>query len=148
MEDKIAELISQKRVIANKIADLKSTIQEELSLMEGEFNALQIKLDEALYKESLRELKDKPYGCGTVNIDLGTHKAKVVVSKKVKWDEDKLRSIASQIRDSGQDPEVYIKYKLSVTEAAYKGFPENIQDAFLPARTVEASKPEITLEEK
>lgn len=94
------------------------------------------------------QLKDKDYGCGTANLETDEFKVKVVVTKKVKWDQDELKSLALQIANSGEDPAEYIKVSYDVSETAYKAWPEKISKAFEPARTVETSKPKISFERK
>ena len=105
-------------------------------------------MDVEVAKIAAEQFKDKDYGCGTANLETPSLKIKCVVSKKVKWDEGELRKIAEQIRASGNNPENFIKYKLSVSEAAFKGFSPEIQEAFVPARSVEPSAPKITIERK
>jgi hypothetical protein len=98
--------------------------------------------------EVAEQLKDKDYGAGTANVETNDFKVKVVVSKKVKWDQDELKSLALQIANSGEDPAQYIKVSYDVSETAYKAWPEKISKAFEPARTVETSKPKVTFERK
>lgn len=144
LENAIAEIDE----LNNKIFELNSTIAPALATLNGKKQELQSQMDEEISKIAARELASKQYGCGTANLETSMHKIKVVVSKKIKWDEKQLKNISEQIRTSGQDPEVYIKYKLSVSETAYKGFPENIQAVFEPAREVMPNKPKITIERK
>lgn len=91
-------------------------------------------------------LDGKDYG--TANIETDTKTIKVTVSKKVKWDQDKLKNLWSDIEASGEKPDEYIKIKYDVSENAYKSWPSSISRAFDPARTVEVSKPTLKIEEK
>ena len=133
--------------ISGEIADIKKDpIFDQLSNLADQEAKLKIELNEAVFKIASKDLKDKEYGCGTVNFEEAGYKFKAVVSKKVKWNEKMLRGIAEKIRSVGRDPEEFIQYKLNVLETAYKGFPDAIQKEFEPARTVEPSKPVITIE--
>ncbi len=94
------------------------------------------------------QLKDKDYNCGTANLETDDFKVKVVVTKKVKWDEKQLADIYMMISAAGENPADYIKTSYDVSETAYKAWPEKISKVFQPARTVEASKPKISFERK
>ena len=98
--------------------------------------------------EVQNSLSDKDYGCGTATIETETKKIKVTVSKRVKWDQDKLKALWFDIETNGDNPEEYIKVKYDVSENAYKSWPSSIANAFEPARTVEVSKPTLKIEEK
>lgn len=148
MSNKIEKYLNDIDAVQAEINNLMSPIEKKLNELQSKRDELEIKMKTDIAKMAMDQLKDKDYGCGTANIDLSNHKVKVVVSKQVKWDEDKLKGIANKIRDAGQNPENFIKYKLSVSETAFKGFTEAIQNEFLPARTVEPSKPKIMLERK
>lgn len=141
-------LASEIDKIDQQISDLQKPIAEKVFALQKEKQILEDDLNQQVYLASRDQLINNDYGCGTANIETASFKFKTVVSKGVKWDEDVLRQIANQIRSAGQDPETYIKYKLSVSETDFKKFPENIKQAFVPARTVEPSKPKITWEKK
>jgi hypothetical protein len=94
----------------------------------------------------VEQLGDKDYGAGTVNLPIEGVKVKVVVSKKVSYDQDGLKSNRQQLADNGEDPDEYIKVKYDVSEAAYKSWPTSLKKMFEPYRTVEVSKPKIIIE--
>jgi hypothetical protein len=67
--------------------------------------------------------------------------------KRVKWDQDKLQHAAEIIRSGwGDDPTDYIKVKLEVSEAAFANWPRPVRELFIPARTVETSRPVYRIE--
>lgn len=148
MSKNIEAMIAELDGIDNDINKLTQSIKGELDILSEHKMRVKARLDEAITKEARKMLKDKDYGCGTAHIDTDLFDIKAVVSKKVKWDEKELRKTANKIRAAGQDPEVYIKYKLSVTETAFKGFTDDIKAEFEPARTVEPSAPKITITRK
>lgn len=93
-------------------------------------------------------LADKDYGAGTVNLESLEYKIKAVVSKRVKWDQDKLAEIYQRIQEHGENPAQYVKVKYDVSENAYKNWPDAIAKAFEPARTVEVTAPKFSFERK
>lgn len=93
-------------------------------------------------------LADNDYGCGTANIETDKYKIKAVVSKKVDWDQDALKTVYAKILKSGQDPSEYMDMVLKVSETKFKSWPSNIQSEFVAARTVEPSAPKFTFEER
>mgnify|MGYP000861665732 CR=1 FL=1 len=97
--------------------------------------------------ESIRsQLADADYGCGTATVDAHGFKIKVVVSKKVSYDQEGLEQVAKMLFEKGEEPREYIKCKYDVSEAAYKAWPSSLQALFQPHRTVEPSKPKIEIE--
>lgn len=88
------------------------------------------------------------YGCGTATIELEEYKVKAVVSKKVTWDQDQLAILAERIKASGDNPLEYVKVKYEVLETKFKNWPTVIQDEFINARTVAASKPALKIERR
>lgn len=148
MTSNIETMIAQVDALDDQIFKLTQTIADEvnaLQLKKSEVNAL---LNMEIEKAAEEQLSGKDYGCGTANIETTRHKVKVVVRKSVKWDEAELIKIREKIVEAGQNPAVFIKEKLSVSETAYKNFPIEIQNELLPARTVEAGKPSIKIERK
>lgn len=93
------------------------------------------------------QLANKDYGAGTANVELEGYKIKVVIPKRVKWDEAKLAVIYQNIAASGQNPDEYIDLSYSIKETKYTAWPEFVQKGFEEARTVETGKPTLTIGE-
>tara|TARA_R110000851_G_scaffold111570_2_gene235093 strand:+ start:507 stop:953 length:447 start_codon:yes stop_codon:yes gene_type:complete len=148
MTNNIETMIAEVDKVDDELFNLEQTIADKANTLRAKRSELNSELKELIATRAMEQLRDKDYGCGTANIDLARHKVKVTVSKKVKWNEEILRDVANQIKEGGQDPEDYIKYKLSVSETSYKGFGDNIQKVFEQARTVEPSAPVIKIERK
>ena len=148
MTQQIETLITEVEQINAELHVLNKSIADKVYELSQKKKEVQGKLDKEIYDLAKLQLAEKEYGCGTANIDTPSFKIKTVVSKKVKWDEEALRGIAKSIQNAGRDPEEFIKYKLSVSETDYKKFDPVIQEAFLPARSVEPSAPAITWERK
>ena len=129
-----------------QIQQLTAGIKPQLDELNAKRKELQTKLDDKVLELANVELATKEYGCGTVNLQEGNYKFKVVVSKKVKWDNSQLERIHQEIKDSGVDPSAYLKLSYTVNENNYKAWGDNIQGYFEPARTVEVTKPTIKIE--
>ena len=73
-------------------------------------------------------------------------------AKTVAWDQAELKKLYQKILDAGDDPKVFIQYNVAVSytvsENAFKTWPENIQKAFSPARTVKAGPPVYKIKPK
>ncbi len=65
--------------------------------------------------------------------------------KRVDWDQDLITAVVDRIRASGEDPTQYVDIMIKVPERKYTAWPENIQAAFAPARTVRTGKQSINL---
>ena len=92
------------------------------------------------------QLAKGEYGTGTATISADGMKVKVVVSKKVNYDQEGLAAVRQQLASNGEDPNEYVGVKYDVSEAAYKGWPSSLKAMFEPYRTVEPSKPTIKIE--
>lgn len=111
-----------------------------------EIRALQDELDE-LDENILAQLKDKVKPLGSTTTEFEGTKVTVTIPVTVKWDQDCLRGIAKRIQAEGDNPESYIDYKLSVKEASYKAWPEQMQKIFVPARTISLGKTRLEVKQ-
>ena len=92
------------------------------------------------------QLAKADYGAGTATLAVDGMKVKVVVSKKVSYEQAGLAAIREQLTTNGEDPNEYVSAKYDVAEAAYKQWPTSLQRMFEPYRTVEVTKPTIKIE--
>lgn len=133
--------------VDNVLAEIES-IDTQIESLKQRRLTFETDLNGFIATDVAEQLQGKDYGCGTANVDTPEFKVKVVVSKKVKWDEKQLANIYSMIQAANEDPLDYIKLSYDVPETAYKAWPEKITKVFEPARTVETSKPKVTFERK
>jgi hypothetical protein len=133
----MTETLDEILKIEKQIDDLKSYLSE-----------LYDDLNDTISQQVVENLKNNEYNCGTVNIDLGNHKVKYTVPKKIVWDQETLKTIKQSIINSKQNPDVYMTTKYAVSETKYKNWSGEIQKFFEPARTVEQGKPQIKIERK
>lgn len=139
----IETMIGEVSSLDREIFELEQTIVDKKSGLVKKRDDMKALLNAEIAKEASAQLQGNDYGCGTATIETALHKVKVTVSKKIKWDEKQLHSIRDQIVAAGKNPTEFIKEKLSVSETSYKNFPDDIQQVFEPARTVEPSVPKI-----
>ena len=102
-------------------------------------------LDE-LKAEIERRIKPLANDYGTFQRELDSTNLKIVVSKNISWDSDRLKELYEQIETDDADPTVYNKKKeeYTVSENAYKEWSKELKDIFDPART--EKEPKITFE--
>lgn len=129
----------------NSIIDEMQKLDIQINKLTKQKNAKMDELSAAIDDQVKAQLSGKDYGCGTANIKTDKFKISVVISKNVKWSQEHLRVLTQRIADSGQDPAEYIKAKYEVSETKYNAWPEYLRKDFEPARTVEQSKPKITI---
>jgi hypothetical protein len=77
----------------------------------------------------------------------GDYEIKVIVPKRVDYDQEKVAAAVETIRGWGEDPAHYVDTKFSVAESKFKAWPPAIRDLFEPARTVKAGKPKFEIAE-
>lgn len=78
----------------------------------------------------------------------GDYDIKVVVPKRVEWNQTEIAKAVETIRSWGEDPSEYVETKITVSERAYDAWPSAIRDLFEPARTVKAGKPKFEVLER
>ncbi|MBF0160020.1 MAG: hypothetical protein HQL58_10920 [Magnetococcales bacterium] len=83
---------------------------------------------------AIRQDNSKAYG--VIRFSDGEIEVIVDRKKEVKWDQQKLATLASRIAADGDNPGEYIKTTLSVDERKYTAWPSYIRDIFEEARTV------------
>ncbi|MFP5213959.1 MAG: hypothetical protein ACLGPL_11340 [Acidobacteriota bacterium] len=131
------ELLDQKAEIEESLRPRIAPIAEELATVEKAINDRARELFRAVPAQ-----KDT----GTFNLMGDGVSIKVTISKTVKWDQAKLSEIHSLIASSGDDPSQYIGVTYGVSENAFKAWPDQIKNVFMPARTVTPGAPKFELE--
>jgi hypothetical protein len=132
--------------------DVAALSPEELMLLLQDLDGAAKEL--ALAETILRTGLDLRYGAqaaalrraegkdtGTTRFGDGDFVVVADLPKKVRWDQDRLATVAAEIRASGEDPAEYVATELKVSERAYGAWPSSIRAAFEPARTVSVGKP-------
>lgn len=92
----------------------------------------------------------KDSGKATASLDDATD---LVMDRKktVEWNQDALAAIAAKIKAADEDPAIYIVTKpaeLTVKEASFDSWPDEVKEAFLPARTVKVADTKFLVQPK
>ena len=66
--------------------------------------------------------------------------------KKVTWDQDRLATMATRIREAGDDPTQYLEIAYRVPERRFGAWPDAMRDGFAAARSETTGKPVFRLE--
>ena len=129
------------------IAEIQ-VIDAEISKLKKKRGEFQEDLNSFLGEQVSDSLKDNDYGCGTANLETDSYKVKAVITKKVSWDQEKLRQAYEILKTTEENPDEYIRTKFDVSENAYKNWPEKIRKFFEPCRDVKPSPAKYTFEKK
>ncbi len=71
--------------------------------------------------------------------------------KTVDWDQAALAAIAAKIKAADEEPAIYIVTKpaeMTVKEASFDSWPDEVKEAFLPARTVKVADTKFLVQPK
>ena len=116
---------------------LKAIYQEaeaEMESVKKNYNAIKAEIES--------RLKPLANDYGTKSREVDGVPVKIVKSKNIEWDADRLAGLWEQIEKDGADPSAYIKKKVSfdVSENAYKEWSQDLKDVFDDARTEKEAK--------
>jgi hypothetical protein len=92
-----------------------------------------------------RQLHDK--ATGTIHFNDGNFKITSVVTKRVDWDQAKLKEAVSEIKEFGDNPYEYVTIAYKLSETKFNAWPEYIKKFFRPARILKTSKETFKIEE-
>ena len=93
----------------------------------------------------IRQNQDKV--TGTIHFNDGNFKVTSVVTKRVDWDQAKLKEAVSEIKEFGDNPYEYVTIAYKLSEAKFNAWPEYIKKFFRPARILKTSKESFKIEE-
>lgn len=132
--------------IADLEPDVLARLDSELSDLEARIKSRRSVLDHGLvarYGSKAAGIRGAPFG--TANLGDGDYDVKVVIDKRVDWDQAKLVEACRKLEETGQDASEYVTTEIKVSESRYKAWPASVQRLFEPARTTKPGKPRITL---
>lgn len=134
-----------------QIIDLQDEIESRKESLKSDSALLQSLLAEQNGKKAAEVYAIEKKDSGKITVSLSPEFDLLLDrSKKVDWDQKKLTALAKDIKDGGDDPAVYIvtETELSVKEAAYASWPDEVREAFFPARTVKVGDTKYTVQPK
>jgi hypothetical protein len=120
-----------------------SKIQPTIDEIDRELKAVNEQISETI-ESAVKKMREEKK-TGTINIIFDGVEIKHSVTKKVVWDQRRLRGVRDKIKAAGDDPDEYIDMKLFVSENKYKSWPGSIKNIFEPARTEKPGKPKTDL---
>lgn len=125
--------------------------QRKTALMRDEKVLMKIKND-ILEPYAHSDFKAAGKDTGAVTFTRDEREIKAERKKSVDWSQAFLEGLWNKILTSGDDPAVYIQREEAVTykvsENAFKGWPEAVQAAFSPGRTVTPGATSFTIKPK
>ena len=83
---------------------------------------------------------------GTVRIEDAGVVVIADLPKKVTWDQDRLATMATRIREAGDDPTQYLEIAYRVPERRFGAWPDAMREGFAAARSETTGKPVFRLE--
>jgi uncharacterized protein YdaL len=132
----LSELEISKLVLLQK--DTIANFEKAKRLKEWLDSAISLKYQNRV--ADLRQNQNK----ATIHFNDGNFKISSTISKKVDWDQLKLKEIVSQIKESGDNPFEYVSISYQVSESKFNAWPEYIKKLFHPARILNTSKEAFT----
>ena len=75
-------------------------------------------------------------GTGIVYFDDGHVRITADLPKKIDWDQTPLAEITRRIAANGDDPSEYVNTSYRISETKFNAWPESLESAFAPARTL------------
>ena len=83
---------------------------------------------------------------GTVRVEDENVVIVADLPKKVTWDQDRLATMATRIREAGDDPTQYLEIAYRVPERRFGAWPDAMREGFAAARSETTGKPVFRLE--
>lgn len=150
----VISLESAKQMQIGQLADLSV---EQLFFLQFQVNEHLSKsklqkdwIDKAIslkYQEQschVRNINDKV--TGTIHFNDGEFKITSNISKKIEWNQEKLKEVVCAIKEFGDNPYEYVDISYKVPESKYNSWPEHIKKFFRPARLLKTSKESFKIE--
>jgi hypothetical protein len=132
--------------VADLPPDILSDLQQEITANLHKWQARKATLNAGLerkYIDKASGIRGEPFG--TAHVPDGEFDAKVVIEKRVEWDQKKLITACQELEATGQDATEYVTTEIKVAESRYKAWPASVQKIFEPARTTKSGTPKIEL---
>lgn len=139
----LKELLERRAALNREAAGLMDFIRPALDSVGEQLTATEKEITALLSTDliAIRKLQQKEYGA--VNITRDGFRVTETISKKVKWDQEKLFGVFHKIQSTGDNPFDWMKAEFKVGEKEFGAYPKNIQAVFAPARTVTPSEPKL-----
>lgn len=136
--------------IADMPAALLLALQDEAAAESARVKRLKDRFEAALAQrygaatEAERSAQSKT--SGTVRIEDAGVVVIADLPKKVTWDQDRLATMATRIREAGDDPTQYLEIAYRVPERRFGAWPDAMREGFAAARSETTGKLVFRLE--
>jgi hypothetical protein len=127
------------------LCEFQDEIDEAETLWETRKEALRFAIEKRIGEKAAAARLAADKDTGTVHVPDGELSIACALTKRVKWDQDKMAAIRVRIINGGGDPDAYIKTALTVPEAIYAEMQPAVQAVFRDARTVTTDKEKFVI---
>jgi hypothetical protein len=128
---------------SRRLFERRDELKHVMKELRNELKDIEDKLSDEFLPAARDVLNSNGKDFGTAQIAQGNHRLKVVVSKKITWDQDKLRETLNTM--SPEDAVHYGKLTFAVEERKFTAAPPAIRAELEDCRTVEVGR--VTVEE-
>ena len=118
-----------------ELLERRHELKDLIDQMRGQIKEINSQLEEAYLARAKESLAESGRDFGTTYVQDGNTRLKVVVNKKVTWDQDRLRDTLNSM--SPDDARHYGKVTFAVEESKYKAAPPAIKAQLEECRTTE-----------
>ena len=139
----LKELLERRTALNQEAAGIMESIKPALDSLGERLTATEKEITALLSADltAIRKLQGKEFGA--VHVTKDGYRVTENISKKVRWDREKLFGVFHKIQSTGDNPFDWMKAEFKVGEKEYGAYPKNIQAVFAPARTVTPSDPKL-----
>lgn len=127
------------------LCEFQDEIDEAISLWETRKEALRFGIEKRVAEKAAAARLADGKDTGTVHIADGELSVACALTKRVKWDQDKMAAIRARIIAGNGDPDAYMKTALTVPEAIYAEMQPAVREVFRDARTVTTDKEKFVI---
>jgi hypothetical protein len=118
-----------------ELLERRHELKELIDGLRGEIKDINDQLENAYLDAAKANLAGQGKDFGTTYVMAGNSRLKVVVNKKVTWDQEKLRDVLNSM--APEDARHYGKLTFAVEEAKYKAAPPAVRAQLEGCRTTE-----------
>ena len=139
----LKELLERRTALNQEAAGIMESIKPALDSLGERLTATEKEITALLSADltAIRKLQGKEFGA--VHVTKDGYRVTENISKKVRWDQEKLFGVFHVIQSTGDNPFDWMKAEFKVGEKEFGAYPKNIQAVFAPARTVTPSDPKL-----
>ena len=136
-------LLELKAKLQQEAQEIQASIEPALAIVREQVANADKAIHELVISDltSIRKLQGKEFGA--VHVTKDGYRVTENISKKVRWDQEKLFGVFHKIQSTGDNPFDWMKAEFKVGEKGFNSYPKNIQAVFAPARTVTPGDPKL-----